>query len=117
MKKLLVAGLVLVCLSFSGCEMLQSIFGKVTVTFELNGGHIDGNTKAVEISGDAGEEFLLPQNPFKNASETIRYEFAGWSPKGYYTFDHESFIYDTEQVATFPEEDIVYVASYDFYID
>ena len=50
MHILLVAGLVLVCLSFSGCEMLQSIFGKVTVTFELNGGHIDRKSTRLNSS-------------------------------------------------------------------
>lgn len=113
MKKILVLSLILSVLLFTGCEILTALFGDVTVTFNLNGGHINGNTHAVIISGEPGEEFELPQNPFKNADSTYRYEFDGWKTEKNYTFDHESYIYDTKQVATFPEDDVTYIADYD----
>lgn len=114
MKKILVLSLILSVFLFTGCELLTALFGKVTVTFELNGGHINGSKKDVVITGDPGEEFELPQNPFMNADESYRYEFNGWqAASSTYTFDHESYIYDTKQVATFPEGNITYIAKYD----
>lgn len=113
MKKSFVLGLVLVVLLLSGCKMLTALFGKVTVTFDLNGGHINGSTEKVTRTGDPEDEFLLPQNPFKNATASTRYKFDGWKAKEIsYNFDYETFIEETKQVTTFPEGDITYVATW-----
>ena len=114
MKKSFVLGLVLVVLLLSGCKMLTALFGKVTVTFDLDGGHINGSTEKVTRTGDPEDEFLLPQNPFKNATAaSTRYRFNGWKAKeSSYNFDYETFIDVKKQVATFPEGDITYVATW-----
>ena len=114
MKKSFVLGLVLVVLLLSGCKMLTALFGKVTVTFDLDGGHINGSTEKVTRTGNPEDEFLLPQNPFKNATAaSTRYRFNGWKAKeSSYNFDYETFIDEKKQVATFPEGDITYVATW-----
>ena len=113
MKKSFVLGLVLVVLSLSGCKMLIALFDNVTVTFDLNGGHINGSTEKVTRTGNPEDEFLLPQNPFKNADASTRYRFDGWKAKERsYDFDYETFIDKKKQLATFPEGDISYVASW-----
>ena len=114
MKKSFVLGLVLVVLLLSGCKMLTALFGKVTVTFDLDGGHINGSTEKVTRTGNPEDEFLLPQNPFKNATAaSTRYRFNGWKAKeSSYNFDYETFIDVKKQVATFPEGDITYVATW-----
>ena len=113
MKKSFVLGLVLVVLLLSGCKMLTALFGKVTVTFDLNEGHINGSTEKVTRTGNPEDEFLLPQNPFKNAVAGTRYRFDGWKAKeSSYNFDYETFIDEKKQVATFPEGDITYVATW-----
>lgn len=114
MKKSFVLGLVLVVLSLSGCKMLIALFDNVTVTFDLNGGHINGSTEKVTRTGNPEDEFLLPQNPFKNAADaSTRYRFDGWKAKERsYDFDYETFIDKKKQVATFPEGDITYVATW-----
>ena len=100
MKKSFVLGLVLVVLLLSGCKMLTALFGKVTVTFDLNGGHINGSTEKVTRTGDPEDEFLLPQNPFKNAVAVSGYRFDGWRAKeSSYNFDYE--IGDCQYECTF----------------
>ena len=76
-------------------------------------GHINGSTEKVTRTGNPEDEFLLPQNPFKNAGASTRYRFDGWKAKERsYDFDYETFIDKKKQVATFPEGDITYVATW-----
>jgi len=118
MKKILCVFAGILCVfMFTGCaDLFAALTGQVVVTFDLDGGHINGRVNPVEVIGDPGEEYDLPQEPFKNADYRYRYVFLRWEAASVKTSDYDckrNYYSVSDQVGVFPEENVVYTAIYE----
>lgn len=118
MKKILcVAAIVIFVFTVMGCtELFAALTGQVVVTFELDGGHINGNKNSVEVIGAPGDDYDLPQEPFKNADDRYRYVFKRWEAASIESSDYDckrTYYSVTDQVGVFPEENAIYTAIYE----
>lgn len=62
---------------------------KLAVTFDLNGGNVDGNTSNVVVPVAWGSTVTKPTTPSKSG-----YTFAGWYTEDHEVFDFNTAIYD-----------------------
>jgi len=75
MKKTLVSSILIILLAFCSinCDNENSGSGKFTVTFDLDGGNISGNTSSVKIIVNSSDTISNLPNPIKED-----YDFDGW---------------------------------------